>query len=117
MNKKSATGNFCNNKKNWKYYLSNGLPNFEANFYDFEKLQKKTENCRNYIRSRSIKNTKPLGWSLENGYPDEDKMDTFPRRTFLSGISGGFLFDIFTNHSHLDYMCGESLQGFKVYKE
>lgn len=54
-------------------------------------------------------------WSLQNGYPPGDSIDTYPRRTFLPGITGGLLIDaLFTNHTYLDYLCDESLQGYKV---
>ncbi|KAF5300620.1 hypothetical protein FQA39_LY11081 [Lamprigera yunnana] len=54
-------------------------------------------------------------WSLQDGYDKRANFDTYPRRTFLPGISGGLMVDaLYTNHSHLDYLCDESLQGYKV---
>ncbi|KAK5641669.1 hypothetical protein RI129_010216 [Pyrocoelia pectoralis] len=54
-------------------------------------------------------------WTLERGYPPGQNLHAFPRRTFMPGIDGGFaLRFLYTNHSHIDYLCGESLQGYKV---
>ncbi|KAF5291551.1 hypothetical protein FQR65_LT01864 [Abscondita terminalis] len=68
-----------------------------------------------YAQNVSAKVQKIKGWSLDEGYPDAFVTDSFPRRTSLSGVSGGFVFDsMYVNSSHLDYVCGDSLQGFKV---
>ncbi|KAK5641668.1 hypothetical protein RI129_010215 [Pyrocoelia pectoralis] len=55
-------------------------------------------------------------WSLQDGYPSDDSTtDIYPRRSFIPGFDGGLVIrSIFTNNSHIDYLCEESLRGFKV---
>ncbi|KAK5641675.1 hypothetical protein RI129_010222 [Pyrocoelia pectoralis] len=68
-----------------------------------------------YITQSAKTHRGTLKWSLDEGYPPGDYLGSYPRRTFLSGLEGGLVIDgLHTNHSHLDYLCGESLQGFKV---
>lgn len=52
-------------------------------------------------------------WSLEGGYPDNAGLNTYPRRTLLSGVDGGFEIVLFVDNEELDYTC-TNLQGFKV---
>ncbi|KAF5300625.1 hypothetical protein FQA39_LY11086 [Lamprigera yunnana] len=65
-------------------------------------------------RSSNIERIK--GWSLDTGYPTAMPIKgTYPRRTHMTGIDGGFLFNgMYVNKTQLDFLCGESLQGFKV---
>ncbi|KAF5300624.1 hypothetical protein FQA39_LY11085 [Lamprigera yunnana] len=69
-----------------------------------------------YAQNVSSKNQEVKSWSLDTGYPDTVSInESYPRRTHMAGIEGGFLFDgMYVNKSQLDYLCGESLQGFKV---
>ncbi|XP_031352521.1 pickpocket protein 28-like isoform X2 [Photinus pyralis] len=54
-------------------------------------------------------------WSLDKGYSTSDIDDSYPMRTFVSGALGGFVFDAMTTkRKDLDYLCQESLQGYKV---
>ncbi|XP_031340950.1 pickpocket protein 28-like [Photinus pyralis] len=56
-----------------------------------------------------------LSWSLEQGYSPGDDEHEYPRRTFVPGVNGGLTIrGIFTNDSHIDALCMESLQGFKI---
>uniref|UniRef100_A0A1Y1L3P6 Uncharacterized protein n=1 Tax=Photinus pyralis TaxID=7054 RepID=A0A1Y1L3P6_PHOPY len=53
-------------------------------------------------------------WSLDKGYSTSDIDDSYPMRTFVSGALGGFVFDAMTTkRKDLDYLCQESLQGYK----
>lgn len=68
-----------------------------------------------YISKNSKSNQTVRQWTLDGGYPTDNYSDSYPRRTFLSGMEGGLLIDaIYTNNSHLDYLCDQSLQGYKV---
>ncbi|KAK4873970.1 hypothetical protein RN001_013330 [Aquatica leii] len=68
-----------------------------------------------YSQNVSKKVNKIRGWSLDGGYPKISVNDSYPRRTVFTGLDGGFSFNaMFVNGSHLDYVCGDSLQGFKV---
>ncbi|KAK5641673.1 hypothetical protein RI129_010220 [Pyrocoelia pectoralis] len=68
-----------------------------------------------YITQSAKTQKRARKWSLDEGYPPGDYLGSYPRRTFLSGLEGGLVIDaLHTNHSHLDYICDESLQGFKV---
>lgn len=54
-------------------------------------------------------------WSLDKGYLTSDVSESYPMRTFLPGPHGGLLLDgLTTFRSDLDYLCTESLQGYKV---
>lgn len=54
-------------------------------------------------------------WSLDRGYSTSDLGDSYPMRTFVSGALGGFVFDsMTTKRKDLDYLCQESVQGYKV---
>ncbi|XP_031340949.1 pickpocket protein 28-like [Photinus pyralis] len=54
-------------------------------------------------------------WTLEGGYLQGESLEVFPRRSFMSGTDGGLTMKyVYTNDSHLDYLCGECIQGFKV---
>ncbi|XP_031340947.1 pickpocket protein 28-like [Photinus pyralis] len=94
------------------------IPTFTAeglcytfNMLPYEEILRFNDPLKNSSQSAN----KPHKWSLEDGYPQEDALDAFPRRTFISGIEGGLRINsIYTNSSHLDHLCTESLQGFKV---
>lgn len=66
-------------------------------------------------RSTSFQShTKSKWWSLEKGYPDEATADDFPRRTFISGITGGLIIDVVTKSSHIDRLCSDANEGYQV---
>uniref|UniRef100_A0A1Y1NB01 Pickpocket protein 28 n=1 Tax=Photinus pyralis TaxID=7054 RepID=A0A1Y1NB01_PHOPY len=52
-------------------------------------------------------------WSLEEGYPAGVGLNTYPRRTMLTGAKAGLQLDLFVDDSNLDYLCSE-ISGFKV---
>ncbi|KAF2904609.1 hypothetical protein ILUMI_01564, partial [Ignelater luminosus] len=58
--------------------------------------------------------TKSKGWSLEGGYQSEDRTDDFPKRTFISGVSGGLQIDLLIDGSHIDRFCSDTFDGFQV---
>lgn len=52
-------------------------------------------------------------WSLIEGYKNE-KQNTYPRRALFSGAKAGLMLDFLSLDRDLDYICGDSLQGYKV---
>lgn len=52
-------------------------------------------------------------WSVIDGYQD-DRQNTYPRRALFSGAKAGLSILFVANDIDLDYVCGDSLQGFKV---
>jgi len=56
----------------------------------------------------------PSGWDLENGYPPNGKLDTFPNRALGAGAMSGLFILLKGNESDLDFLCRGPVQGFKV---
>ncbi|XP_031352525.1 pickpocket protein 28-like [Photinus pyralis] len=84
---------------------------YTFNMLPYEEILRYSDNFNNSMKPKN----KSRKWSLEEGYPPGETFDAFPRRTFMPGLDGGLTIDnIYVNNSHLDYLCGESLQGFKV---
>ncbi|KAK5641672.1 hypothetical protein RI129_010219 [Pyrocoelia pectoralis] len=82
---------------------------YTFNMLPYEEIVTYDDNLKNKPAIKSRK------WSLEKGYSPNETFDVFPRRTFTSGFKGGLTIEALnTNNSHLDYICGESLQGYKV---
>ncbi|KAF2895493.1 hypothetical protein ILUMI_10682 [Ignelater luminosus] len=92
-----------------KVYTSEGIC-FSFNMIDPNHLQTNTEKYQN----RSATQAKSKGWSLADGYVNEDTTDDFPRRTFVSGVFGGLSISLFTNHSYIDRFCSDDNEGFQV---
>ncbi|XP_031352524.1 pickpocket protein 28-like isoform X4 [Photinus pyralis] len=92
-------------------YTSEGLC-YTFNMLPYDEVFRDVDD---YI-TKNTKNTETVRqWSLDGGYPTDNYTDSYPRRTFLSGIQGGLLIDaMYSNTSHLDYLCDQSLQGYKV---
>ncbi|KAF5291424.1 hypothetical protein FQR65_LT01735 [Abscondita terminalis] len=67
-----------------------------------------------YFDTFFVKHQPPAEWSLEEGYDEEAGLYAFPRRTLLSGSSGGLDLTFMTLESDLDYLCGDALQGYDV---
>nr|XP_029720869.1 pickpocket protein 28-like [Aedes albopictus] len=61
-----------------------------------------------------IAETRSTNWTLHEGYPPGTDIDTYPRRVLGAGIKAGVAALIKANESDLDYLCGNSFQGFKV---
>ncbi|KAL3273909.1 hypothetical protein HHI36_015336 [Cryptolaemus montrouzieri] len=53
------------------------------------------------------------GWSLEKGYPENSRKNTFPRRAIRSGAGGGLSLLLYLYQQDLDYFC-QGVQGFKI---
>lgn len=57
-------------------------------------------------------------WSLENGYDDSNggrsRLKTYPYRVFTTGPKAGLYVGLAVNEKDLDYICRQSIQGFKV---
>lgn len=52
-------------------------------------------------------------WTLIDGYNTESQT-TYPRRALFSGAKAGLTIDLVSYDDDLDYICGDSLQGYKV---
>lgn len=63
--------------------------------------------------NRTKNGTQAEAWSLEDGYPSNAGLNTYPRRTMISGVHGGFQIDFNVYEDDLDYLCTD-LQGYKV---
>ncbi|KAF5291553.1 hypothetical protein FQR65_LT01866 [Abscondita terminalis] len=67
------------------------------------------------LKSDTDPELKIQNWSIGDGYSPGYNLDSYPKRTFMSGFSGGFLLDeLFVNHSLLDYVCDRGVEGFKI---
>lgn len=53
-------------------------------------------------------------WSPDEGYSKEVQSDTFPWRSFASGLNGGFKFIGITFDNYSKYSCNAPLSGYKV---
>ncbi|KAF7280748.1 pickpocket protein 28-like [Rhynchophorus ferrugineus] len=57
---------------------------------------------------------KSEGWNLEDGYPKNAPINTYPRRAMSAGFSSGFLLLLRAYQQDLDYICRGPVQGFKI---
>lgn len=60
-------------------------------------------------------NGKLTKWNIETGYSFDADVDSYPRRTLVSGVKGGLEIIFNVVDEDLDYICGDSLQGYKVW--
>ncbi|XP_034256548.1 pickpocket protein 28-like isoform X2 [Thrips palmi] len=54
------------------------------------------------------------GWTLENGYPKDADLETFPRRALGNGAKSGLFILLRAYTQDCDYLCRGPVQGFKV---
>uniref|UniRef100_A0A6E8W5Z6 Uncharacterized protein n=1 Tax=Anopheles coluzzii TaxID=1518534 RepID=A0A6E8W5Z6_ANOCL len=54
-------------------------------------------------------------WNMDEGYSSRAGGDTYPRRAFGAGRRAGLFVITKVQISDMDYMCGNSFQGFKVH--
>ncbi|KAF2896463.1 hypothetical protein ILUMI_09711, partial [Ignelater luminosus] len=97
-------------------YTSQGIC-YSFNMIDPNHLQTNTDFISWFLRKYQnpyATQAKLKGWSLADGYVNEDTTDDFPRRTFGSGVSGGLRILLVTNHSHIDRLCSDDNEGFLV---
>ncbi|XP_058834797.1 pickpocket protein 28-like [Topomyia yanbarensis] len=59
--------------------------------------------------------TRASDWSLDAGYTVGAGSHSFPHRTITGGYHGGLAVTLLVNTSDVDYFCGNSFQGFKVF--
>ncbi|XP_066139923.1 pickpocket protein 28-like [Euwallacea fornicatus] len=59
--------------------------------------------------------TKSEGWNLEDGYPANVSINTYPRRALSAGFSSGFLLLLRAYQQDLDYVCKGPVQGFRIH--
>ncbi|KAF5270643.1 hypothetical protein FQA39_LY01381 [Lamprigera yunnana] len=57
---------------------------------------------------------KSIGWTLENGYPDSEGLETFPNRAVASGQQACLSLLMHLFEPDLDYLCKGAIQGFKI---
>ncbi|XP_026496020.2 pickpocket protein 28 [Vanessa tameamea] len=53
-------------------------------------------------------------WSLENGYPPNTPLETYPHRGTGYGAKAGLVFLLRAKQVDLDYLCRGPVQGFKI---
>ncbi|XP_062555533.1 pickpocket protein 28-like [Armigeres subalbatus] len=58
--------------------------------------------------------TRSSDWELDKGFQESIGVNSFPRRTATGGYLNSLLATLIANKSDLDYLCGDSFQGFKV---
>lgn len=56
----------------------------------------------------------PSEWELDLGFHENAGINTFPRRIISGGNRNSLGATLIANKSDLDYLCGDSFQGFKV---
>ncbi|KAK3911814.1 Pickpocket protein 28 [Frankliniella fusca] len=54
------------------------------------------------------------GWNLEDGYPNNASLNTFPRRALGQGAKSGLFILLRAYTQDCDYLCRGPVQGFKV---
>lgn len=54
------------------------------------------------------------GWNLEDGYPKNASLETFPRRALGNGAKSGLFILLRAYQPDCDYLCRGPVQGFKV---
>ncbi|XP_053686080.1 pickpocket protein 28-like [Sabethes cyaneus] len=62
----------------------------------------------------SLETRPSTNWSLDDGYLSGTDINTYPRRSLGAGIKAGLTVLLKSNESDMDYLCGNSFQGFKV---
>ncbi|XP_073961897.1 pickpocket protein 28-like isoform X2 [Choristoneura fumiferana] len=53
-------------------------------------------------------------WTLENGYPDDTPIETYPHRGSGYGAKAGLSFVLMATEVDLDYLCRGPVQGYKI---
>ncbi|KAF2903802.1 hypothetical protein ILUMI_02379 [Ignelater luminosus] len=84
--------------------------------YSFNRLDANevfTDVVRNYDNFNLI-DQDPSLWTLEEGYDKNAELDTFPRRTILSGIKGGLDLIFVTKSKDIDFLCSDAVPGYKI---
>lgn len=71
--------------------------------------------CRDGSKHDLKAGSKSNRWSLDKGYSEKAGRDAFPRRAFLSGMNGGFIFIGATLDSDSKYSCNAPFTGYKVW--
>ncbi|XP_061399072.1 pickpocket protein 28-like [Musca vetustissima] len=56
----------------------------------------------------------PLHWSLEEGYPEDNILLTYPSRVLSSGSESGLQIYLQSFPQELDFTCNGAVQGFKI---
>ncbi|XP_055527738.1 pickpocket protein 28-like [Wyeomyia smithii] len=61
-----------------------------------------------------LENRSSSNWSLDEGYQVGTDINTYPRRALGAGLKAGLMLLLKSNESDMDYLCGNSFQGFKL---
>ena len=64
--------------------------------------------------SKHLNHSQTLTWNLDDGYPDDDMIDTFPHRSLTSGAYGGLTLFIGMDDKDMDPECNFAIHGFQV---
>uniref|UniRef100_A0A182PN37 Pickpocket n=1 Tax=Anopheles epiroticus TaxID=199890 RepID=A0A182PN37_9DIPT len=54
-------------------------------------------------------------WNMDEGYSNWAGAETYPRRAFGAGIRAGLFVILKVQSADMDYLCGNSFQGFRVH--
>ncbi|KAF2889034.1 hypothetical protein ILUMI_17139, partial [Ignelater luminosus] len=86
--------------------------------YSFNLLDRNdlfTENAHiRYYEKAFISHQQQSNWTLENIFNKETAVECFPFHTTLAGSAGGFYIDLSISADDINYICGDTIQGFKV---
>uniref|UniRef100_A0A182Q221 Pickpocket n=1 Tax=Anopheles farauti TaxID=69004 RepID=A0A182Q221_9DIPT len=63
----------------------------------------------------TLENETAKFWNMDDGYSSRAGGDTYPRRTFGAGIRAGMYLILKVRKKDMDYLCGNSFQGFRVH--
>ncbi|XP_055600000.1 pickpocket protein 28-like [Uranotaenia lowii] len=110
------------NTCHWKGYQTECLKMFrnsltERGFcYTFNSLANNDIMKTRELHSTSSFNseTRHSDWSLDSGYRVGVGSNAFPLRVSIGGYHGSLGMSLVVNKSDIDYLCGDSFQGYKV---
>ena len=66
----------------------------------------------NFLQSPTPRKRK-LTWNLDDGYPKEGVINTYPKRALLAGVNNGLVVSLLTSKDEIDFTCKDST-GFRV---
>ncbi|XP_055590909.1 pickpocket protein 28-like [Uranotaenia lowii] len=66
------------------------------------------------LQGRAEGPPKNVEWTLDRGFKHPTKIDTYPRRVLGPGKKSGMIVVLRANINDMDFLCGNSIQGFKI---
>ncbi|CAH2092886.1 unnamed protein product [Euphydryas editha] len=85
---------------------------YTFNTIDADQLLR-TENLNTDYTYLELSN-KSQTWTLENGYPPNTPLETYPHRGLGYGENAGLILLLLANKKNFDYLCSGPTQGFKI---